>query len=183
MSLKLPNPQVKYLPPKLKPIDPRDMADIVFLALVLRWRLEEPDTNISHKAMPTWQAHMDYVKGNPHFASFLIKTGNTSCGHCYVSKANEIGVYVAPLYRRDGIGLFALKEMLKIAEQRGKPILANINPANAPSYALFRKVGFQEKSRTRKQVVLEKSGGKRPISTPAQGSDKSPDPGEQDINM
>lgn len=165
MSLKLPK---CHIWPKLRPVDVNDDGDIAMLWGVLKRRLDEPETNVSHTKMPEWDDHVAYVRRKPHGRNnFIITSGGWAAGHCYLSQRNEVGVFIYPDFRRDGFGQWAVRQMIEIAEKRGGNTLANINPANATAIRLFQKLGFKERTRSRKQVVLEKRAGKPHPDHPA----------------
>lgn len=168
------------MPPKLYPVDINNIADLRVLYGMLNRRLSEPETNISHSKLPLWDDHVTYVRRKPHGRNnFLIINDDLVAGHCYLSFSNEIGVYLYPESRRKGLGQWAIQEMVKIGERKGGPIYANINPKNAASLRLFQALGFKERYRTKKQIVLEKS---TPGTLPAPGVSPDVPSGKPNIN-
>jgi RimJ/RimL family protein N-acetyltransferase len=120
-------------------------------AQILHQLLEErePDQNISHKAMPTWDEHVRFVESRPYQAWYFIDD-NGIVGACYLSKQNEIGVFVSKQHRGKGYGPWAIEAiMLKHGKRR---YLANINPRNARSIELFRNLGFKQIQATYERV-------------------------------
>jgi RimJ/RimL family protein N-acetyltransferase len=110
-------------------------------AIDVLWQLlleRDPRENISHKAMPTWERHSSFVAGRPYDAWYLIDDGGISVGACYVTKQREIGIGILKAHRRKGYAEAAIKTLL----QGPGRFLANINPRNEASIALFRKLGF-----------------------------------------
>lgn len=99
----------------------------------------EDHVNISHKAMPTWDEHAKFVASNPYKAWYFVEANGIK-GACYLSKQNEIGVFVFKDHRGFGYGK---KAILAIIRKHGPgQYLANINPENKHSIELFSSLGF-----------------------------------------
>lgn len=109
------------------------------------WQLmqeREPHVNISHRGMPTWEQHVNFVSSRPYKNWWIIQTDEGECaGACYLSKQNEIGVFVLKAYSGRSIGLSAICEIMVL--HPGERLLANINPRNESSIALFERLGFR----------------------------------------
>jgi len=151
------------------------------LAFLMELLHERPKiANISHKEMPTWKQHVKFVKSRPYKEWFTIvgncnykrfydgnpgsngyrklygKTYDTilgkgeHIGSIYLTKNNEIGIFIQKQYWRNGIAERAIKWMMK----RHKNILANINPLNKSSIALFEKMGFRHIQNTYEYKVI-----------------------------
>jgi RimJ/RimL family protein N-acetyltransferase len=100
------------------------------------------DVNISHRAMPTWRQHLAFIRARPYRAWYLIRVGPSLVGAVYLSKQNEIGVFVLREHQGRGYGSDAIRKVM--ARHRGvKRFLANINPRNPRSIALFTDLGFR----------------------------------------
>ena len=102
----------------------------------------EEKVNISHRRMPSLAEHRKFVKSKPYKAWFLIRAAGSTAGAIYLSKMNEIGVFVFKKHRGKGYGkgaVAALMQKFKGAER----FLANVNPANADSIAFFKSFGFR----------------------------------------
>ena len=109
----------------------------------------EPETNISHSKMPSFSAHQAFVSSRPYRFWYLIKSGEGHfVGHVSATHTNEIGVVILKAHRRKGYAMAALKKLMDMH----KPIeaqpsvckghwIANVNPVNAPSRALFEELG------------------------------------------
>lgn len=113
-------------------------------APALLYRLMEertPVVNISHRALPDWDAHLAFVAAHPYDAWYLIEAEDEYVGAIYLSKTSEIGVFVLAAHRGHGHGKRAI-EMLMDKHPRER-FLANINPANTRSIEFFRSLGFQ----------------------------------------
>jgi RimJ/RimL family protein N-acetyltransferase len=109
---------------------------------VLYRLLEErsPEVNISHRAMPSWEQHCAFVASKPYDAWYLIEADGGKVGAIYLSKTNEIGIFLFRSHRGAGYGKRAVT-MLMERHPRDR-YLANINPKNDASIAFFRELGF-----------------------------------------
>jgi len=108
------------------------------------YRLMEERTdavNISHRAMPTWSAHVKFVRSKPYKAWYLIEADGEIAGATYLSKQDEIGIFLFQLYRGRGIGPKAVAALMRRHPRRR--FLANINPRNEGSVAMFEGMGFR----------------------------------------
>lgn len=111
-------------------------------AIILWELLKERDAsvNISHKQMPTWDEHVRFVESKPYEAWYFIQDGTRIVGSCYLSKRNEIGIQVFKAHQGKGYATASLQRLMK---RHGTiNYLANVNPANSRSAALFQKLGF-----------------------------------------
>ena len=55
---------------------------------------------ISHKNLPTFKKHQDFVKNNPYRVWFLVFENKECIGTLYLSKMNEVGVF---LIKNEGV--------------------------------------------------------------------------------
>lgn len=98
------------------------------------------EANISHKTMPTFDEHRCFVESRPYkFWSLVIDDG-LPVGSVYLTKQNEIGVFIKKGSQRKGYGRDAVRLLMEKHPQ--DRFLANINQDNAASIALFEDVGF-----------------------------------------
>ena len=104
----------------------------------------EPYQNISHKKMPTFEEHINFVKSKPYKEWFVIYDTEQKkrVGSVYLSKENEIGVFISKNQRKRG---FARKAVLQTMEYfyHVKYIKANIAPTNSTSICFFVNMGFK----------------------------------------
>jgi RimJ/RimL family protein N-acetyltransferase len=105
----------------------------------------EPHVNISHRKMPTFQQHKDFVESCPYRNWWLIvmehAEGARPIGSCYLTDIGEIGIHIADGHRGKGVGtevIELIKEMYP-----GERLLANIAPGNEASMWLFTRRGFK----------------------------------------
>lgn len=114
-------------------------TDYEFLFELLKNR--NPKFNISHKKMPSFKEHVTFVKSKPYSQWYVIKQDNEKIGSIYLSKQNEIGIFLKENTQGRGIGTTALQ--LLMMKNPKKRFLANINPKNKKSIEFFKKNGFK----------------------------------------
>jgi RimJ/RimL family protein N-acetyltransferase len=120
-----------------------------FLYELLKER--EPHQNISHREMPSFEQHCAFVDSRPYQEWFVIfdEWGNVEMGPIgaiYLSKQNEIGIFIAKEYQGKGHGKTAI--CLLMNRHPGERFLANINPLNERSIDVFLDLGFELKQLT-----------------------------------
>tara|TARA_B100000446_G_scaffold158542_1_gene156469 strand:+ start:101 stop:502 length:402 start_codon:yes stop_codon:yes gene_type:complete len=120
---------------ELKPVT---VDDAEFLFDLLKQR--EGTVNISHKSLPDWEEHLQYVKKHDYQSWDIIWVENTRIGNIYLTKNNEIGIFIDKKLQFHGYGSKALEEFMK--KNGKKRYLANINPTNYKSIQFFGKHGF-----------------------------------------
>ena len=113
--------------------------DHKFLYELLKER--EPSTNISHKKMPTFNQHVNFVLSKPYLKWYIILQGIDKVGSIYLSKQNEIGIFLKKESHHAGIGTMALKLVMKKNPKKG--YLANVNPKNKKLIEFFKNNNFK----------------------------------------
>lgn len=108
----------------------------------------EAHVNISHRAMPTAEQHLAFVRSRPYRAWYLCHVKHRVVGAIYLSKQGEIGIFIFKAHRGHGYGKQAVKALM---DKHPGNFLANINPANEASIKFFEKLGFRPM-----QVTYEK---------------------------
>jgi RimJ/RimL family protein N-acetyltransferase len=105
----------------------------------------EPHVNISHREMPTFRQHRDFVESCPYANWWLVMLergdGAERIGATYLTDLNEIGIHLVPWAAGKGYGSIVVEEIIR--RHPGRRFLANIAPSNEASIALFAKFGFQ----------------------------------------
>jgi GNAT superfamily N-acetyltransferase len=101
--------------------------------------------------MPSFDEHLQFVYGRPYREWFLIydEWGNVEMGPIgaiYLSKQNEIGIFIAKEYQGKGHGKTAI--CLLMNRHPGERFFANINPHNSRSIDMFESLGFELKQLT-----------------------------------
>ena len=115
-----------------------DEKDVQFLYNLLEER--KPVTYISHKKMPTYEEHVNFVKSSPYSKWYIIEVDGERAGSIYLTKQNEIGIFLNEGLQEKGIGSNALNVL--IGKNPDLRYLANINPENKKSIKFFKKLGF-----------------------------------------
>ena len=115
-----------------------DEKDVQFLYNLLEER--KPVTYISHKKMPTYEEHVNFVKSSPYSKWYIIEVDGERAGSIYLTKQNEIGIFLNEGLQEKGIGSNALNVL--ICKNPDLRYLANINPENKKSIKFFKKLGF-----------------------------------------
>jgi RimJ/RimL family protein N-acetyltransferase len=110
-----------------------------FLYELLKER--EPHQNISHREMPSYEEHVAFVDSRPYRQWYVIFNGDIVIGAIYLSKQNEIGIFIAKEYQGKGHGKTAI--CLLMNRHPSERFLANINPLNGRSIDVFLDLGFE----------------------------------------
>ena len=121
---------------ELKPVT---KSDIKFLYTQLKER--DSKINISHKKMPSYTQHTKFVLSKPYSKWYIIFYNNKKIGNAYLSKLNEIGIFILKSFKIKGIGNIVLKKLLKMNPR--SRYLANVNPKNTKSSDFFKRNGFK----------------------------------------
>lgn len=98
--------------------------------------------NISHKTMPTWKDHVQFVDSKPYKNWYIIRANNKPVGSIYLTKDNEIGLFMLENWRGMGYGIATLNELFRL-KNKVKEFKANISPKNSHSIAFFANQGFK----------------------------------------
>ena len=120
----------------LKPVD---KTDIRFLYNQLKER--DSKINISHKKMPKFADHSEFVLSKPYSKWYIIIHKNKKIGNTYLTKTNEIGIFILKSIKIKGIGKTVLEQMMK--KNPKTRYLANVSPKNSKSSNFFKKNGFK----------------------------------------
>ena len=120
---------------ELKPINEQD---IDFLYGLLKER--EGIVNISHKELPPFSEHEQFVKSSPYPYWDIILLNNERIGNIYLTDRDELGIFISKDFQNQGIGSIVLQKFMKKVGK--KRYLANINPTNYKSIQFFGKHGF-----------------------------------------
>ena len=120
---------------ELKPVNEQD---IDFLYELLKER--ETKVNISHKELPPFSEHEQFVKSSPYPYWDIILLNNERIGNIYLTNRDELGIFISKDFQSQGAGSIALQKFMKKVGK--KRYLANINPTNYKSIQFFGKHGF-----------------------------------------
>lgn len=144
----------------IKPVTRRSLVtlksvtklDLPFLYELLKQR--KPNVNISHKKMPTYDQHVRFVMSKPYSKWYIIKFNDQRVGSAYLTRQNEIGIFILNNMSGIGIGTIALKTLME-KNPRGR-YLANVNPKNKKSIKFFRQHGFNLIQHTYESTKIKK---------------------------
>lgn len=105
--------------------------------------LEERDTraNISHKNMPSFDEHVHFIKSKPYKKWYIILKSKEKVGSIYLSKSDEIGIFILKNFQGNNIGEYALNELIE--RNPCERYLANVNPKNKKSIKFFKNNNFK----------------------------------------
>jgi RimJ/RimL family protein N-acetyltransferase len=98
----------------------------------------DPDANISHVKMPTFEEHERFVSSKPYFVWNLIKEEGAYVGSIYLTRNREIGVFIFRQHQGKGYGKSAVIRFMDIV---GGSFLANVAPKNERSQKMFESLG------------------------------------------
>ena len=112
--------------------------DTLFLYDLLKNK--DPNANISHKKMPSYDEHVKFVMSKPYTNWYFIEYDKKNVGAIYLSKQDEIGISISNDYEYDQIVKPALKLLMKLNQR--KRYLANTSPKDVRSQEFLLKNGF-----------------------------------------
>ena len=125
----------------IRPIRPSDDAKFLFELLKER----DSHANISHKKMPTYASHVKFIESKPYKKWYIITAYEYKCkekvGSIYLSKNDEVGIFVSNEFQGKNIGKLALSELMK--RNPRQRYLANVSPKNKKSLKFFKDNGFE----------------------------------------
>lgn len=105
-----------------------------------------PDHNISHKSMPSFDEHLEFVETRPYTAWYLIKSEMDYLGAVYLSREDEIGIFIFKEHQNQGYSSWAIEQIM--AYHPRERYYANIAPLNHISKKVFRGLGFRKLQET-----------------------------------
>ena len=114
-------------------------SDVKFLFDLLKER--DPRVNISHRKMPTYSQHTKFIKSKPYSKWYIILKSKEKIGSIYLSKNDEIGIFLSKKFQGKNVGNSALNELIK--KNPRKRFLANVNPKNKKSISFFKNNNFK----------------------------------------
>lgn len=137
----------------LRAVDVDSLADLSFLYSILSRRLAEPWSNISHRELPDYDVHCEFVRQKPYLAHYVVTDHRLLIGAAYLTKLHEIGIWIAPEYRREGVGAWVLHTLMRLHRGDVEDFVANINPQNEASKLFFARNGFRLAAATPEQLI------------------------------
>ena len=130
-----------------------------FIAINILYEIleERPlEHGISHKTMPSFQQHHEFVLSRPFRYWYIIQMdGGMFAGAIECLPTNEFGIHILTEFQGKGFGRQAVELFLSTHEPlpaipaiRKGHWLANCAPANEGAMEFFKKLGFHEIQRT-----------------------------------
>lgn len=113
--------------------------DFEFLYELLKER--NSSINISHQKMPTYNKHINFILSKPYSKWYIIFKQNKKIGSIYLSKQDEIGLFLKKETWKTKIGEKAI-ELLMEKNPRER-YLTNINPRNKKMKNFYQKNCFK----------------------------------------
>jgi RimJ/RimL family protein N-acetyltransferase len=117
--------------------------------LLYRLMEERPaESAIAHRRTPTREEHRAFMATRPYRAWCLVQSAGRYVGAVTLTPNNEVGVFILREFQRRGHARAALVELMRaypplpgIPTVRPGHFVANVNPANQASIALFTSLG------------------------------------------
>ena len=120
---------------KLRPVTKNDA---LFLYDLLKTR--DPIASISHKKMPNYDEHVNFILSNPYTIWYIIEYEGEKTGSIYLSKQDEIGISLVDNSLYDKIGKSIIKLLFK--NNPRKRYFAKTSPQNKKLQNFFVNNGF-----------------------------------------
>lgn len=138
----------------LAPLDYGDQHKLQAQALFLYDLLKDrdPAANISHRELPPFFKHLEFINSRPYTVWNIIErieldpTGTGGCttapiGSAYLTDRDEVGLFLSGGLQGLGYGRKALKMFME--QNPRKAYYANISPRNDLSRSFFSALGFK----------------------------------------
>ena len=135
---------------KLKPVTKNDA---LFLYDLLKTR--DPVANISHKKMPSYDEHTNFILSNPYTIWYIIEYEGKKIGSVYLSKQDEIGISLVDNSLYNKIGKSIIKLLIK--NNPRKRYLAKVSPQNKKLQNFFVNNGFRGLEYTYEMITENES--------------------------
>ena len=84
---------------------------------LLYLQLKERSHNISHKVLPSFEEHKDFVNNNPYRAWFIVKHESTFVGNIYIQYDNSVGLNIG-----ENITSFQIQKVLSLIYSQLSPL-------------------------------------------------------------
>ena len=109
-----------------------------FLYEMLKER--NPTINVTHKKLPLFNKHLEFIKSKPYDAWYIIEIKSKPVGHIYIDNESRIGWFIKKEFKGFGFVIPAFDE-LKTLHKR-KNYLGKVNPNNFEAQNLLTKLKF-----------------------------------------
>jgi len=114
-------------------------SDCRFLFGLLRER--DPKISISHRVIPTYKKHVDFVLSKPYSKWYIIYDKKKKVGSIYLSKQDEIGIFLKKGISNNKIKQIVMEQLMKMNPRNR--FIANCNPKNKVGIQFLKKNGFK----------------------------------------
>ena len=84
---------------------------------LLYLQLKERSYNISHKVLPSFEEHKDFVNNNPYRAWFIVKHESSFIGNIYIQYDNSVGLNIG-----ENITSFQIQKVLSLIYSQLSPL-------------------------------------------------------------
>lgn len=118
--------------------DVEEAAKLLYEFLSLRPK----NVNIRHNKLPPFPRHLAFFRSKPYKSWFLIKACGEYIGATYLTKKDEVGIFLLKRHQGKGRGRRAMKLLLERHPEVGT-FVANISPRNPRSMDFFSALGFR----------------------------------------
>ena len=127
--------------------------DALFLHDLLKAR--DSLVNISHKKVPSYSEHVNFILSNPYTIWYIIEYEGKKIGSVYLSKQDEIGISLVDNLLYNKIGKSVIKLLIK--NNPRKRYLANVSPQNKKLQDFFVNNGFTGLEYTYEMIIEDES--------------------------
>ena len=127
--------------------------DALFLYDLLKAR--DSLVNISHKKVPSYSEHVNFILSNPYTIWYIIEYEGKKIGSVYLSKQDEIGISLVDNLLYNKIGNSVIKLLIK--NNPSKRYLANVSPQNKKLQDFFVNNGFTGLEYTYEMIIEDES--------------------------
>lgn len=120
------------------------ISDADFLFELLKFRNSK--NNISHKKMPSFLEHVNFIKKNNYANWYVIFLNKEKIGSIYLTKINEIGLHLKNEFEKNKVKKDELEKIIlnKLIQKHPKNrYLVNVNPKNKNRIMLLKKYKFE----------------------------------------
>ena len=113
--------------------------DTLFLYDLLKNK--DPNANISHKKMPSYDEHVKFVMSKPYSKWYIIYHATEKIGSIYITKQDEIGIHFKEQNLTNKIRSKVLKMIIR--KNPRNRYMININPRNTSLRNFLKNEGFK----------------------------------------
>lgn len=126
---------------KIESISVRKITELDYRFLYELLTERSTNENISHKSIPNFKQHVKFVESKPYTNWYVIYQNGQKCGSIYLSRQNEIGIWL----KKEFDSRQAKKDAIKLIINKNprSRYLININPKNTKMKNFLQKNKFK----------------------------------------